>query len=209
VGRASLYGGQVHEVAPNLWRWTAPHPDWHPAQPGSSGDWEREVGCVLYCEPAEATFIDPLLPPGQQTFLERADRLVARRAVAVLTTVRWHSRSRRELVRRYRASVSRSRRALSPSIVPLRIPRAQETIFWLPEVGALIPGDRIIGDRGGGVRVCPQSWLGYLPSKLTVAELTAALRPLLELPVELVLVSHGEPVLSDGREALRAALAAR
>jgi hypothetical protein len=165
--------------------------------------------CVLYCEPARATFIDPLLPPGRQRFLERADRLVARRAVAVLTTVRWHSRSRRELITRYDGSVARSRRALSPSIVPLRIPRAQETIFWLAEVGALIPGDLIIGDRDGGVRVCPQSWLDDLPSKLTVVELTAALRPLLELPVKLVLVSHGEPVLSGGREALRSAFAAR
>jgi hypothetical protein len=196
----------VREVTPNVWRWTAPHPDWHPAEPGSSGDWERDVGCVLYCESGRAAFFDPLLPPAPQRFLERADRLVAGRAVSVLTTVRWHSRSRRELITRYGASVSRSRPALAPSIVPLRIPRAQETIFWLPPVRALIPGDRIIGDRAGGLRVCPQSWLDYLPSRPTVAELAAALRPLLELPVELVLVSHGEPVLGDGRKALRSAL---
>jgi hypothetical protein len=202
----SVYGGQVREVAPNLWRWTAPHPDWHRAEPGSSGDWERDVGCVLYCESSRATFFDALLAPARRRFLERADRLVAGRAVAVLRTVRWHSRSRQELVTRYGASVSRSKRALAPAIVPLRIPRAQETIFWLPEIRALIPGDRIIGDQAGGLRVCPQSWLDYLPSKLTVAELAASLQPLLELPVELVLVSHGDVVLSDGREALRAAL---
>jgi hypothetical protein len=32
------------------------------------------------------------------------------------------------------------------------------------------------------------------------------LRPLLDLPVEMVLVSHGEPVLRDGRNALARAL---
>jgi hypothetical protein len=37
-------------------------------------------------------------------------------------------------------------------------------------------------------------------------ELRAALRPLLDLPVELVLVSHGEPVLTNGRDALSDAL---
>jgi hypothetical protein len=37
-------------------------------------------------------------------------------------------------------------------------------------------------------------------------ELREALRPLLDLPVELVLVSHGEPVLEHGRAAIAAAL---
>jgi hypothetical protein len=37
--------------------------------------------------------------------------------------------------------------------------------------------------------------------------LRAALRPLLELPVESVLVSHGEPVLENGRDAIARALA--
>jgi len=37
-------------------------------------------------------------------------------------------------------------------------------------------------------------------------ELREALRPLLGLPVELVLVSHGEPVLEGGREAIAKAL---
>jgi hypothetical protein len=36
----------------------------------------------------------------------------------------------------------------------------------------------------------------------------AALRPLLDLPIELILVSHGEPVLAGGREALARALQA-
>lgn len=41
---------------------------------------------------------------------------------------------------------------------------------------------------------------------MTTAELAAALRPLLDLPIERVLVSHGEPALKGGRAALQNAL---
>ena len=52
------------EITPGLWRWTAPHPAWQPgAEPGSPGDWERGVGCVLYGGQGAAVFVDPLLPP--------------------------------------------------------------------------------------------------------------------------------------------------
>ena len=91
-------------------------------------------------------------------------------------------------------------------VEPFEVPRAGETMFWLPEHRALVPGDRILGDGAGGLRVCPDSWLRYLGNGLTGAELRESLRPLLDLPVESVLVSHGEPVLSRGREALERAL---
>jgi hypothetical protein len=74
-------------------------------------------------------------------------------------------------------------------------------------VRALIPGDRLLGDDAGGLRLCPDSWLRYLPSGMLQPELRQALRPLLDLPVELVLVSHGDPVLADGRGAIARALA--
>jgi glyoxylase-like metal-dependent hydrolase (beta-lactamase superfamily II) len=54
--------------------------------------------------------------------------------------------------------------------------------------------------------MCPKSWL---PEGKGHAELVESLRPLLELPVERVLVSHGEPVLEDGGAALAAALAVK
>jgi hypothetical protein len=79
-------------------------------------------------------------------------------------------------------------------------------MFWLAEHRALVPGDRLLGAPGGGLRLPPQSWLGYLPRPMTVTQLAEALRPLLELPIERVLVSHGEPVLSGGRDALAKAL---
>ena len=52
------------------------------------------------------------------------------------------------------------------------------------------------------LRLCPERWLG----KASHEDLRASLRPLLELPVEQVLVSHGEPVLRAGHAALAAVL---
>jgi hypothetical protein len=82
-------------------------------------------------------------------------------------------------------------------------------MVWLEEPRTLIPGDRLIGDGAGGLRLCPESWLRYLPEPPSLDALRAALRPLLELPVELVLTSHWDPVLRDGREAIRRAIEAR
>jgi hypothetical protein len=84
--------------------------------------------------------------------------------------------------------------------------RAGETIFWLPELRTLVPGDRVLGGRDGGLRFCPESWLEYLPGPVTHADLKGMMQPLRGLDVERVLVSHGEPVLSDGARALNALL---
>lgn len=96
--------------------------------------------------------------------------------------------------------------SLPEGVEALRIPRAGETIAWIPGPRALVPGDRLLGDGEGGVRLCPASWLRYLRSGPTLEDLRGALRPLLDLPVERILVSHGEPVLRGGRTALERAL---
>jgi hypothetical protein len=148
--------------------------------------------------------IDPLV---DETIWPQLDELVTAhgKPVSVLMTIRWHDRSVDEAVARYSAS------STPPAgVTPIPIEGADETMFWIEEHRALVPGDRLLGDENGGVRVCPDSWLDYIErntgSKPSGAELREALRPLLDLPVELVLVSHGEPVLSDGREAIAAAL---
>ena len=64
-----------------------------------------------------------------------------------------------------------------------------------------VPWDDLLGAEGG-VRLCPSSWLG----RGRVSDLAAELRPLLELPVERVLTSHGPPVTSGGAAALARAL---
>jgi glyoxylase-like metal-dependent hydrolase (beta-lactamase superfamily II) len=79
-----------------------------------------------------------------------------------------------------------------------------EVVLWLPEQRALVPADVIVGDPdGGGLCLLPDSWLA---EGVTPEAQRDALRPLLDLPIELVLVSHGEPVLSDGHSALASAL---
>jgi hypothetical protein len=46
----------------------------------------------------------------------------------------------------------------------------------------------------------------YLPTALDERELRERLRFLLDLPIEAILVSHGEPVLDDAHAALTRAL---
>jgi hypothetical protein len=194
------------EIRPGLPRWTARHPGWEPdAEPESPADWPEQVGCVAYESQDAFVLVDPLVPGDSWDELDRRARLLARRVV-VLTAVKWHRRSRDELVARYDASTSRARRSLPGGVKTIPIRGAGETMVWLPEHGALVPGDRILGDGSGGLRLCPESWLRYLDSGMTLDGLRAALRPLLELPIELVLVSHCEPVLEDGRGALARAL---
>jgi hypothetical protein len=192
---------KLQQVARGLWRWTARHPDWEPAkEKDDPDDWAPDVGCVAYQAADTLVLIDPLVADGDHEQLDELARASA--CVAVLTTVKWHGRSGVELAKRYDATTEQ------PSgVMPVEIPGAGETIFWIPEHGALVPGDRILGDRPPGLRICPESWLRHLGG-YTRADLREALRErLLDLPVELVLVSHGQPVLADGRRELERALA--
>jgi hypothetical protein len=194
------------EIVPGLWRWVAPHPDWKPAaEPGSSADWGQLVGSVLYEAPEAVALFDPLLPvEGRQDFLVWLDERVAGRPVSILTTVRWHRRDRELLAERYEANSSRAWNAVPAGVVPKPMRGAGETIYWLPAVAGLVFGDRLIGAGPGEVRVCPESWLSEV--RVDRAGLAHLMGQLIELPVEMLLVSHGEPVLHDGRAALGRAL---
>jgi hypothetical protein len=189
----------VEELEPGLWRWQALHPDWR-----ESADWEPDVGCV-YAELPDATvLIDPLVPfavEDRARFLEALDHDVERRAVplSLLLTCEWHRRSTDELVERYGATVGE----LPDGVLALPFEIASETMYWLPAFGTLVPGDALLGDGAGGLRVCPDAWLEGAEAP---ALLRRDLRALLDLPVERVLVSHGDPVREGGRAALARAL---
>ena len=98
----------VDEIAPRLWRWTAPHPAWKPSDAEGGEGWEHEVGCV-YLEAADAVvLIDPLIPTApdeRERFLTHLDADVERAGtpVAVLLTVAAHERSAPELAERFGA----------------------------------------------------------------------------------------------------------
>jgi hypothetical protein len=197
------------ELRPGLWRWEARHPDATPSpEPDSPADWGPEVGSVAYAADDAFVFVDPLVPDDRDDLQDDVDRLVGshRRPVRILTTLSFHRRSRDRLVERYDASTSRAKRSLPTGVETVQIKGAGETMVWLPEHRVLIPGDRLLGDDADGVRLCPDSWLRYLPSGMTQAGLRKALRPLLDLPVEMVLTSHGAPVLSGGRDAIARAI---
>jgi hypothetical protein len=197
------------ELAPGLHRWTARHPDADPSPtPGSPADWGPDVGCVAYEAPDALVLIDPLVPDDREDLRDALDALVRRhgRRVAILTTLGFHRRSKEELAARHDASTSRARKTLPAGVETVQIKGAGETMVWLAEPRTLVPGDRLLGADGGGLRISPDSWLRYLPSGMRTRQLGEALRPLLDLSVEKVLVSHGEPVLRGGRDAIARAL---
>jgi glyoxylase-like metal-dependent hydrolase (beta-lactamase superfamily II) len=192
---------EVERIRDGLWRWTAPHPDWRPA-----ADWPEEVGCVYYESADAVVLIDPLVPAGEaERFWTALDRDVERaaRPIVVLRTVHWHQRSIDEVVARYPDARFAAESDPMPAGVEARRMAKDEVIFWIPEHRALVPGDVLLGTDDGGVQLCPDSWL---PEGTTGQDLRDSLRPLLELPIELVLLSHGRPVLANGREALAKAL---
>ena len=191
----------LHELRPGLYRWTAEHPAWRPgAKPESVGDWPQLVGCVGVDLGELVVFVDPLVP---EPLWPRLDELVAGRPVHVLRTVASHRRSSKAVLERYGG-----RTDPPAGVVPVAAP-AREKEYWLPAFDALVVGDCVIGDGRGGLRLCPASWLRGGARPVSVGELAEGLRPLLELPLELVLVSHGDPVLAGGKRALRRALGAR
>ncbi len=158
---------------------------------------------MAYAGPDAFVLIDALVDDATWSTL---DELVAAhgKPVTVLSTLRWHERSSAEATARYEAA-----RTTPTGVAAIPIDGADETMFWIEEHRALVPGDRLLGD-GRTVRPCPETWLAYIERiggrRTTYEDLVKALEPLLELPVELVLISHGEPILEDGHTALERAL---
>jgi hypothetical protein len=211
TGEPPFNGVTPVEVARGLVRWVTPHPEWNPnAAAGSASEWPQIVGSVLYELPDVAVLIDPLMPRGgregelAEHFVRWLDARVRGRAVTILTTIRFHRRDRGLLAARYRASTTQAWNWIPPGVTRFRLRGARETLYWLPAVSTLVVGDSLIGGDAGGVQLCPPSWLA--DTSIDRAGLASRMRPLLELPIERLLVSHGEPVLGGGRAALASAI---
>jgi hypothetical protein len=216
----------VRELRPGLWRWTATHPDWTPEEGGE--EWgEPEVGSYALVGSDTLVLIDPLVPANdeEERFWRALDDDVEQHGPPqILLTVFWHARSSQTILDRYDGA-----RVLAPAArageAHERVPSAAlydlgdtlpggveahgtihrgEALLWIPAHRALAAGDVLLGTRGGGVRVCPDSWVR---PGVTGTQLREGLRPLLDLPVELLLVTHGEPVFDDAHAKLAQALA--
>jgi glyoxylase-like metal-dependent hydrolase (beta-lactamase superfamily II) len=193
----------LQQVAPGLRRWTARHEHW-----------EEDVGSLAVETSDGLVLIDPIDPPRE---VAKADH--------VLVTVYWHARSAGEIGAKHVWASARSNRPLKTRGVEVTDPfhpgddlpggirafqtaRAAEVVYWLPDHGAVVVGDVLLGagakprPTSDPLRLCPERWLG----KGTHEELRRTLLPLLDLPVESVLVSHGVPILSGGKQVLAAAL---
>ena len=199
----------VRELRPGLWRWTAAHPEWEHAE-----HWGPEVGSVYAELPDALVMVDPLVPQDEEDrFWEALDRDVERvgKPVHVLLTVHWHERSVAAVLDRYKATLWRpEEKGTLPAGVHAEVVNGSdwvEALFFLEPHRALIAGDLLIGKAGGGIEL-PVGWFPKGEQDWAQQELIPELRKrLAELPVELVVVSHGDPVLEDGAAALERALA--
>jgi len=207
----------VKRLADGLLRWTEPHPEW------SAGDFGAEVASYAVRAGGEGLLIDPLLT-SDGSFLDElfagADR------VSILITIPYHARSSEELAERFdariygpagvakRLSPSAPFEAISPGDeLPAGVrsfavgkprPRGEQPLY-LPSRRALVFGDAVV-EHDGALRVWCHDQVDEKVRRFYRERFNPTLRPLLELDVERVLVTHGEPVLSGGGEALKRAL---
>jgi hypothetical protein len=218
----SGYSARMQKLTEGLWRWTARHPEWHP------GEFGAEVACFAAQAGDTTLLIDPLLPPEPEPVLETIDGTLGRR-VAILITIPYHVRSAEELWRRYRKDAEttihghpacakrledRSAfREIEPG-VPLpagvtahRIgkPRRHETPLHLPSHRALVFGDAV-AEVDGALKVWSTDRVDGKVKRFYRERFNPTLEPLLELPFDAVLPTHGRPVMAGGKRALRAGL---
>jgi len=190
---------ELEELAPGLRRWTSRH-----------AEWEEDVGSLALETSDGLVLIDPYEPPA-----------ALRTPAHVLLTVFWHYRSTPSLStgrvwasgRTVKALANRGVTVTDPIRAGTELPggvqafetaRHGELVLWLPRQRALAVGDVVLGAgaKPGAtqdpVRLCPERWLG----QATHHDLRASLEPLLELPVQRILLSHGGRLRRGGRRAL-------
>ena len=208
----------VQELQTGLWHWTAPHPDWTAGDPEN---WGEEVSSYAIDDGERLLLIDPLAVP------KEIGELTADRETAIVLTCPWHERDARSLVERLevpvyvpppeeynddvawlRGDLERLEKEGYVFKAGDRLPVGVEAfpgkkicdlVLWVESRRALVVGDTLI-DRGNGLEL-PREWVkeGVSPD-----EILEGLRPLLDMPVELVLATHCGPT---DRASLERALA--
>jgi hypothetical protein len=190
-------GVEVRDVADGLWLWRQPHPDW------SEGEgWDPLVTSVAVRSGGVSLLLDPLAPPPRER--EVWDRIEAHAPSVVAILKPDHVRDVDLFVRWYGA------RAFGPllfwpgdvphtKLEPLRfgnvLPGGLEALYdgrdmletplWLPEQRALVFADSL---------TAPEGELRIWHSPAHLQRTIPALREMLSLDFEHVIVSHGAPV---------------
>jgi hypothetical protein len=198
---------EIVDVADGLWLWRQAHPDWE-----EGTDWDPLVTSVAVASRDVSLVLDPLAPPPRER--EAWERIEAHAPEIAVILKPDHVRDVDLFARWYGC------RGYGPSLfwrddVPATELEAihpgselpggllachdgrgmQETPLYLPEQRALVFADAMTAPDGV-LRVWSTPWHEQ--------RVLPALRELLELPFETVIVSHGEPV--HDRPAFEAAL---
>ena len=198
----------MREVRSGVWHWEARHPEWNDRQ-----WWGPEVSSYAIDDGARLVLFDPLLPPAE------IDKLAEERDTAIVLTCPWHRRDAEALATRYDVplyvpppdahdpspvdgTVFREGDRLPVGVEAFRGMEPNDLVLWVESHGALVAGDTL-QDRGDGLQ-----FLGELtnnvPAGFDTKQILQAMQPLLALPVEIVLLTHGAPA---DRAALERALA--
>jgi glyoxylase-like metal-dependent hydrolase (beta-lactamase superfamily II) len=188
---------ELLDVAPGLWLWRIEHPDWDPRL-----DWPQTVTSTCVESGGEVAVLDPLAPPADAS--EVWARLDARPPTIAIVLKPDHVRDVDLFVRRYgvrafgpnlfwRTNIPETElegiepgTELPGGLVALYDGRGRnETPLWLPEQRTLVFADALTAPEGELL-----VWATPWHEQRTLP----ALRALLDLPFERVIVSHGEPV---------------
>jgi hypothetical protein len=217
----------VRELRPGLWHWQAPHPEWTPRE-----RWGREVSSYAIDDGERLLLFDPLAVPDELLALaperepmivltapwhERDTRaLVGRLGATVFAPP---PDTAQDLIDKYGITAEQAGDG-SPDLQWLRRGGAtvhwypaggrpptgieayagrehNDLVLWMESVSTVIAGDSLV-DFGTGLAL--NEWLrGGVTRRQTVERL----RPLLDVPVEVVCPTHGPPT---DRAALERAL---
>jgi hypothetical protein len=223
----------MEQIAEGVHRWTTPHPEYRTSveRVGSYALADRHMlALVDPLLPAEGD-------AAREALLGRLDELVLQAPrIEIFVTIPYHARSAETLYLRYaprlktrlwghenvrkrfrdertqldvvpRGPVGEASPVAEGRVLafPIGRPRRSEYPLYFPGHRALAFGDAIVGTPDG-LRVWSQSSAG---PRWYHEVFAPTLRPLLDREIDLVLVTHGAPVLADGRRALEACLAAQ
>ncbi len=217
----------MQQIRPGVWHWQAPHPEWTPRD-----RWPQQVSSYAIDDGSHLLLVDPLAVPGELLELaldrepavvltapwhERDTRTLVERLGAPVYAPPPDIPD--DLVRKFGVTPERAAGG-SPDLAWLsagggqahlyaagdRLPFGIEVfpgrehndlVLWAEPIGALIPGNTLVDfGRGFGLNE-------WLRGGVTREEVVERLRPLLALPVEIVLPPHGLPT---DRAALERAL---
>jgi glyoxylase-like metal-dependent hydrolase (beta-lactamase superfamily II) len=219
----------VRELQTGLWHWQAPHPGWESSEPwdqevssyaiddgkrlllfdplGVPGEIEelaagRETAIVLTCpwhERDTESLVERLgvpvfaPPPETQEDLMEKFGITAEQAAGGSPDLRW-LRTVDALEKTWVLAGDR----LPVGVEAFLGKDPKDLVHWIESQRAVIAGDSLV-DFGQGLEI-NERWLREGATREEVAQ---EMRPLLELPVELVLPTHGAPT---DRAALERAL---